>query len=53
MLEMNGEYWEDTPEGQVLKHKMGGLQLATALIGLTTRILFTYEESEDEKQSNF
>tara|TARA_R100001377_G_scaffold77379_1_gene54633 strand:- start:583 stop:861 length:279 start_codon:yes stop_codon:yes gene_type:complete len=34
MLEMNGEYWEDTPEGQVLKHKMGGLQLATALIGL-------------------
>ena len=34
MLEMNGEYWEDTSEGQVLKHKMGGVQLATALIGL-------------------
>ena len=34
MLEMNGEYWEDTSEGQVLKHKMGGAQLATALIGL-------------------
>ena len=34
MLEMNGEYWEDTSEGQVLKHNMGGAQLATALIGL-------------------
>jgi hypothetical protein len=34
MLEMNGEHWEDTSEGQVLKHKMGGVQLATALIGL-------------------
>ena len=34
MLEMNAEEWEDTPEGQVLKHKMGGAQLATALIGL-------------------
>ena len=29
MLEMNAEEWEDTPEGQVLKHKMGGAQLAT------------------------
>ena len=34
MLEMNEKYWEDTPKGQVLKNKMAGLQLATALIGL-------------------
>jgi len=34
MLEMNGEHWEDTPEGQRLKNKMAGMQLATALIGL-------------------
>ena len=34
MLEMNEKYWEDSPKGQVLKNKMAGLQLATALIGL-------------------
>tara|TARA_R100000541_G_C1866270_1_gene80080 strand:- start:317 stop:580 length:264 start_codon:yes stop_codon:yes gene_type:complete len=34
MIEMNKEHWENTPEGQVLKHKMAGMQLATALIGL-------------------
>mgnify|MGYP003116220392 FL=1 len=31
---MNEKYWEDSPKGQVLKNKMAGLQLATALIGL-------------------